>query len=202
MNRPDDRTPPPRRSAHRSAQLSTPLDAWLDRLAQPTGSPGGGAACGVMICIAASLLTMAAGYTPDDERAAPAGRRALELRTSAQAAAEADGDREPAGEHRPRPGPPRAGRRRRRRALRARGVVLDRDGVIASLEDAPPWDRYALSDARLVTAGDDTAARVYRAQATRAGDEQPFRALRSSTYRRLDGRTRLMRYQQTPMPNA
>lgn len=53
-----------------------------------------------------------------------------------------------------------------------------------------------------MTAGDDTAARVYRAQATRAGDEQPFEALMSSTYRRVDGRLRLTLYQQTPMPNA
>ena len=304
-----------------SAPMSTPLDAWLDALAQPTGSPGGGAACGVMICIAASLLNMVAGYTPDDQRAAPAGVRALELRQSAQAAAELDGDRsarlgaalgQPDGPERDRlvrtaaidaaessarlagiaaelraelalldaiadpqvaadievaRAALEAGMQGAAANLRANtalaqahrepdddaegalaalaaspgtapqlslddllalekrgwdalcagtghtfygdlmtaeavmvlssGWVLDRAGVIASLEDAPPWDEYALSDARLVTAGDDAAAVVYRARATRSG-EQPFEALMSSVYRRVDGRRRLVLHQQTP----
>jgi formiminotetrahydrofolate cyclodeaminase len=300
--------------------MSTPLDAWLDALAQPTGSPGGGAACGVMISIAASLLNMVAGYT-DHRRAAPAGMRALELRQSAQAAAELDGDRSArlgAALGQPE-GPERDGLVRTaaigaaessaklaeiaaalraelalldaiadpqvaadvevaRAALEAgmqgatanlranialaqahrepgddaedalaalaaspgiapeltldgllalekrgwdalcagtghtfygelmtddavmvlsNGWVLDRAGVIASLEDAPPWDDYALSDARLAMAGEDAAAVVYRAHATRSG-EQRFEALMASIYRRVDGRLRLVLYQQTP----
>ena len=48
---------------------STSLSAWLDKLAQPDGAPGGGAACGVMLALSAALLRMVAEYTPDDERA-------------------------------------------------------------------------------------------------------------------------------------
>src|SRR5690554_4424010 len=68
------------------------LDAWLHRLAEPGGAPGGGAACGVMLAIAAALLHMAAGYSTD-ERAVEAGRRAMAGRDDALAAAEADGVR-------------------------------------------------------------------------------------------------------------
>lgn len=73
--------------------LSMPLDAWLDRLAQPTGAPGGGAACGVIIAMGASLLHMVTAYTPDDERAQEAGHRVLARRARALAAAEVDGIR-------------------------------------------------------------------------------------------------------------
>lgn len=74
-------------------RVSMPLDAWLDKLAQPTGAPGGGAACGVMIAIAAALLQMVAGYTPDDPRVMAAGERAVGHRDDALAAAEDDGVR-------------------------------------------------------------------------------------------------------------
>jgi formiminotetrahydrofolate cyclodeaminase len=45
-----------------SAQ-ATSVDAWTTALARATGSPGGGAATGVMLAIAASLSSMVAGYT-------------------------------------------------------------------------------------------------------------------------------------------
>lgn len=67
------------------------MDDWLDALAQPSGSPGGGAASGVMVAVAASLMAMVAGYTPDDERMAPCRTRLARHRSEALAAVEADG---------------------------------------------------------------------------------------------------------------
>lgn len=73
--------------------VSLSLDAWLDRLSQRGGEPGGGAASGVMMAIGAALLHMVAAYTPDDERAQQSGRRSIELREEALQAAENDGVR-------------------------------------------------------------------------------------------------------------
>ncbi|QBE48237.1 nuclear transport factor 2 family protein [Leucobacter triazinivorans] len=77
------------------------------------------------------------------------------------------------------------------------GAVMTRDDVASSLDGAPGWDSYAIADARLIPVGDDGAALVYRAEATRADLPEPFVALMSSVYRRIDGRPRLALYQQT-----
>lgn len=69
---------------------TTFLADWMDRLAEGHGSPGGGAACGVMAGIAAALLGMVAAYTKGDE-AARARERLAETRRSAMKAAEDDG---------------------------------------------------------------------------------------------------------------
>jgi len=69
---------------------TTFLADWMDRLAEGHGSPGGGAACGVMAGIAAALLGMVAAYTKGDE-AARARARLAETRRSAMKAAEDDG---------------------------------------------------------------------------------------------------------------
>jgi formiminotetrahydrofolate cyclodeaminase len=45
-----------------SARHST-IDDWTEALAESTGSPGGGAASGVMLAIAYGLTSMVAGYT-------------------------------------------------------------------------------------------------------------------------------------------
>ena len=78
----------------------------------------------------------------------------------------------------------------------AGGMVLDRDAVVASLADAPPWSRFELSDERVVDLGEDAAALVYRGVAHRDG-EAPFVAAMTSMYRRVDGAWRLAVYQQT-----
>jgi hypothetical protein len=77
------------------------------------------------------------------------------------------------------------------------GMVLDRETIAGSLNDSPPWSSYELTDERLVPLGDQTAALVYRATATRAGEGEPFTALMASVYRLLDGEPRLALYQQT-----
>jgi hypothetical protein len=83
----------------------------------------------------------------------------------------------------------------------APGVVLDRDAVVASLGDAPPWHEYLISDARCLEADRDTAVLVYTGRASR-DDGAPFHALMSSVYSRREGRWRLVLYQQTPVPTA
>lgn len=80
------------------------------------------------------------------------------------------------------------------------GTVLDRDAVVASLDGAPAWDRYEITDARLVQINVGSAALVYRAIAHR-GDEPPFEALMASTYILVAGEVRLALYQQTTVPH-
>lgn len=76
------------------------------------------------------------------------------------------------------------------------GMVLDRETIAASLNDSPPWSAYELTDERHVPVSGDAAALVYRATASRAGEE-PFVALMTSLYRLVDGEPRLALYQQT-----
>lgn len=68
---------------------SVPLSDWLSELAQPTGAPGGGAACGVILGISAALLRMVAEYT-DDGQAAESAARLTRWREDVVTAAEAD----------------------------------------------------------------------------------------------------------------
>ncbi|MFE8885900.1 cyclodeaminase/cyclohydrolase family protein [Pseudarthrobacter enclensis] len=42
---------------------SSTVEEWTQALAESTGSPGGGAGTGVMLAVAASLVSMVAGYT-------------------------------------------------------------------------------------------------------------------------------------------
>lgn len=79
------------------------------------------------------------------------------------------------------------------------GALMTRDEIAAALDGAPGWDSYEITDARLVELGDDAAALVYHASSTRSDLEEPFTALMSSAYRRVDGRLRLALYQQTAL---
>lgn len=81
----------------------------------------------------------------------------------------------------------------------AHGQALDRDAVVASLRDAPPWREYAIEDARLVPLGPDAAALVYRGSASRDG-AGPFTAWMTSVYVRRGDAWALAVYQQTPVP--
>lgn len=82
----------------------------------------------------------------------------------------------------------------------AHGQVFDRQAVIDSLNEAPPWRTYDIADERLISLGDDDAILVYTGRAYRDGDEPAFVALMSSVYTRQGGSWRLALYQQTPIP--
>lgn len=77
------------------------------------------------------------------------------------------------------------------------GMVLEHATIAATLDDAPPWASYEISEPRVVEVGSDSAALLYHAQAHRDGESEPFTALMASTYRLVDGRPRLALYQQT-----
>ncbi|GAA0716370.1 nuclear transport factor 2 family protein [Dactylosporangium roseum] len=77
------------------------------------------------------------------------------------------------------------------------GTAMTRDEIAGSLDGAPAWDAYEITDARMVEVGQDTAAIVYRASSSRADLDEPFVAIMSSVYRRTDGGPRLALYQQT-----
>ncbi len=77
------------------------------------------------------------------------------------------------------------------------GMVLDRDTIASSLNDAPPWAAYDVTEERLVTVAREAAAVIYKASATREGEPDAFHALMSSVYRVVDGEPRLALYQQT-----
>ncbi|MRH27945.1 hypothetical protein GH740_01265 [Microbacterium sp. SYP-A9085] len=70
---------------------SISLASWLDRLGQPSGAPGGGAASAVMLGLSAALLRMVAGYSSDDARIAQCRRQLSELSVDALEGSEADG---------------------------------------------------------------------------------------------------------------
>lgn len=77
------------------------------------------------------------------------------------------------------------------------GMTMTRDEVRASLDGAPAWASYEITDARMIDLGPDAATLVYRSSSSREGLSEPFRALNASTYRRIDEETRLALYQQT-----
>jgi uncharacterized protein (TIGR02246 family) len=80
----------------------------------------------------------------------------------------------------------------------ANGMVLGRDGVVASLREAPTWSSYELRDVRLVRTGSAGAALVYVGTAHR-GDITMTMAM-TSVYVREDDGWRLALYTQTPVP--
>jgi hypothetical protein len=80
----------------------------------------------------------------------------------------------------------------------ADGSVLDHGQVVSSLADAPAWDRFEMTDERVVPLPGG-AVLVYRATAWR-GDAPPFTAVMASTYRHEHDGWRLALYQQTPVP--
>ena len=67
------------------------MDAWLDALSEPNGSPGGGAATGVLLGVGAALMGMVAAYTPDSPAASACAERLERNRTDVLRAVEADG---------------------------------------------------------------------------------------------------------------
>ena len=80
------------------------------------------------------------------------------------------------------------------------GTVLDREAVLSSLHDSPPWTRYSIDSVRLVPAGPESAALVYTTEAFRDGDAPAFTGAMTSLYRRQDGGWRLAVHTQTPLP--
>jgi hypothetical protein len=82
----------------------------------------------------------------------------------------------------------------------ANGAAMTRDQVVSALRKAPPWGGYRMSDVRLVTTGQDSAALVYKGTAEQDG-EVAFVGTMTSVYARINGTWRLALYTQTPIPS-
>jgi hypothetical protein len=80
------------------------------------------------------------------------------------------------------------------------GMVLDREAVLRSWQDVPPWREYELSDRSALPLGPDSMALIYRAAASRPGQADPYRAAMTSVYVHRDDGWRLALHQQTPEP--
>ncbi len=81
----------------------------------------------------------------------------------------------------------------------ANGAVMDREAVVESLRQAPPWRTYEIDEVRLIRSGSDSATLVYLGSAYREGDEPAFTGVMSSVYRHRDDAWHLALYQQTPI---
>jgi hypothetical protein len=75
-------------------------------------------------------------------------------------------------------------------------VIADRDQVVDSMRGAP-WDRYEITDERVLALTPDSAVVAYRVEADRG--DMHYQALLNSTYVREDGEWRLALHQQTPV---
>jgi hypothetical protein len=82
----------------------------------------------------------------------------------------------------------------------ANGAVADREAVVGSLRDSPPWQRFEIEGARAIRAGADAAVLVYEARAWRDESGEPFAGAMTSTYVRTDDGWQLVVYTQTPLP--
>jgi Domain of unknown function (DUF4440) len=78
------------------------------------------------------------------------------------------------------------------------GGILDRDGCLAAIAQAPRWRRVEFRGAQLASPGIDLTLLVYRAEAARDGTR--WAALCSSLWRETAGGPRLVLHQQTPLP--
>ncbi|OAV61885.1 nuclear transport factor 2 family protein [Enteractinococcus helveticum] len=81
----------------------------------------------------------------------------------------------------------------------AHGYAFDRKAVVESLEHAPTWDSYEITDPVVISLGPDQAILRYTGTGRRHG-EPDFVALMASIYIRHDDAWRLVHYQQTPVP--
>lgn len=118
----------------------SPLAEWLDRLAEPVGDPGGGAAAGLMLAVSTALTSMVAGY---EGRAAE--RRGTATAPSRDAGAEA---RIPLGV---------------RRAERLRERAVARRHAALEAADADAVASRDLGAALRMPSGDDRDAAVREA---------------------------------------
>jgi hypothetical protein len=76
--------------------------------------------------------------------------------------------------------------------------IADRETVLRGVAGADRWESYEILDARIVAAGEEAAALVYRARARRAGQPE-YRAAITSLYRRDGDAWKLVLHQQTPL---
>ncbi|MEX2625457.1 MAG: nuclear transport factor 2 family protein [Ilumatobacteraceae bacterium] len=76
--------------------------------------------------------------------------------------------------------------------------ILDKDTVVASMEQAAPWVDVEIDRPEVIPLGDDVATLVYHATARRAADGAGYDVNVGSVYVRRDGRWQLFLHQHAP----
>lgn len=77
--------------------------------------------------------------------------------------------------------------------------VLDKDGVVASMSDAEPWESFDIQNPSLVEVSDDVAALTYNATGRRKAESDAYRANILSVYKAVEDGWQLVLHQQTPI---
>ena len=77
--------------------------------------------------------------------------------------------------------------------------ILDREGVLASLDGPDRWARVEFEDERRIDVADGVVQLIYRAVATRSGEGGSYTAYVTTTYVEEDGTWRLVSHHQTPI---
>ena len=75
--------------------------------------------------------------------------------------------------------------------------VLTREATITAMESSPPWQRYEISEPRVVQLGPDSGIVVYEVVAHRPG-QPSYAAVISSTFVRAGDGWKLAFHQQSP----
>lgn len=76
--------------------------------------------------------------------------------------------------------------------------IMDKDMVVAAMEQATPWTEVAIDGEDVTAIDDDAVALVYHAVARRAPEDPPYDVNVGSVYVRRDGRWQLFLHQHAP----
>ena len=77
--------------------------------------------------------------------------------------------------------------------------ILERSGVLESVDGTDRWGRIEFDDERLIEVDDNVFQLIYRALAERNEDGSEYIALITTTYVEASGSWRLVSHQQTPV---
>lgn len=77
--------------------------------------------------------------------------------------------------------------------------MLSRDDILRSIDDGARWQQVELEDMAMIEPMPGVAMLTYRATASRAGADMPYRALVGSVYVKQDDVWKLAFNQQTPI---
>ena len=77
--------------------------------------------------------------------------------------------------------------------------IMSRDEILRSIDDLARWEQVELEDIAMIEPTPGVAILTYRATASRAGSDQPYRALVGSVYVKQDDVWKLAFNQQTPL---
>lgn len=77
--------------------------------------------------------------------------------------------------------------------------ILSRDEILQSIDDGARWEQIELDDMAMTEPVPGVAMLTYRATASRAGSDKPYRTLVGSVYIKQDDVWKLAFNQQTPI---